>query len=136
MKVISFQDMLKEYEISTLDSADNNEREKMLLNYKYSIIVEGGFMEYDNLEKWMKANFNNVSCEWLFYGKIGYDYGFKEYFFESEEQAFKVTMAVPNIYTCYPKASDPQRMSRSNGYDDEVLYDPEDKNAILVDILI
>lgn len=130
MKISSFQDMLLEYGISDLDPDDNIARKEMLSQYKYTVILEGEFMEFDNLEKWIKINFNKDSVISLFYGKTGYNYGFAEYFFEDQNQALSATKAIPNIYTFYPSSHKPNHICRSDGYGKEVEYSAEDKDAI------
>jgi len=131
MKVRSFQEMLIEYNITDLDSDDKKEREKTLSKLKYSVIVEGEWTEFDNLDKWVKNNLNIDTITDLFYGKTDYDYGFREIFFEREECATKLTNVIPNIYTIYPKSNIPNDICKSDGYQKSVNYDPVFKDAIV-----
>ena len=50
----------------------------------------------------------------------------------SELDAQEVAKVVPNIYTVYPNSYPSNQTSKSNGYDEEVLYDPADKEAIII----
>jgi hypothetical protein len=131
MKLQSFQQMLLEYEITQLEVDDENSRVEMLLKYPYSVILEGGYLELDNLNKWIEINIGSDSIKWLVYGKTGYDYGFAEYFFANEIDAKRVTEVIPHIYTIYSNSYPPNRTVKSNGYDEDIVYDPQDKNAIV-----
>jgi hypothetical protein len=71
--------MLQEYDISALDPNDETNRQGMLSKYRYSVILEGNFMELDNLDKWIRTSLNKDVAIWLFYGKTDYNYGFAEY---------------------------------------------------------
>jgi hypothetical protein len=130
VKISSFQEMLLEYGISELDPDYNIERMEMLSMYKYTVILEGEFMELDNLEKWIKINLGKNTVISLFYGKTGYNYGFSEYFFDDQQQAWEATKAIPNIYTLYPASYKPNHICKSDGYGKEVEYNAEDKDAI------
>jgi hypothetical protein len=118
MRTHSYQDMLKEYEAIPLDQDDMDERKKMLSVFKYSAIVEGNFLEYDNAEKWVKDNLNIKTINSVFYGKTGYDYGFMEYFFDNEENSIRFKNEIPNIYTKYPNGS----FIKSDGYNKDIPY--------------
>jgi hypothetical protein len=82
-----------------LEHSDLQKREKLLAEYKYSVIVECGHMEYDNLNKWMKQNIQTGPFKEIYYGKTDYDYGFVEFFLTEKIQEEKLRLAVPNIYT-------------------------------------
>lgn len=131
MKLQTFQQMLSAYGISELETDEGNEREEMLVMYPYSVLLEGGFMEFDSLEKWIKTNIGSELIKWIVYGKTGYDYAFAEYFFVDELHAKEITAVVPHIYTIYPNSYPPNHTSKSNGYDEDIVYDPRDKNAIV-----
>lgn len=122
--------MLLEYGISELDPDDNIERREMLSRHKYTVILEGGFMEFDNLEKWIKMYLDKNAVVSLFYGKTGYDYGFAEYFFDDQKQALAATKAIPNIYTLYPGSYKPNHIFKSDGYNTFVEYNADDKDAM------
>ncbi|SEW51578.1 hypothetical protein [Chitinophaga arvensicola] len=132
MRIKSFQEMLLEYNISELEPDDNTERKEMLSKYDNSVILEGGFMEFENLDKWIRITLGKNNIMYIFYGKTGYDYGFAEYFFDDAREAQEVTRAIPNIYTLYPKSYKPNHICKSDGYDEEVAYDPENKDAIFL----
>jgi len=104
----------------------------MLIEQPYSVILEGGYLELDSLNKWIDVNLSYDPIKWLFYGKTGYDYGFAEYFFSEESNAQDVSKIVSNIYTIFPNSYPPNQISRSNGYDKEIVYDPSDKDAIII----
>ncbi|TAE11875.1 MAG: hypothetical protein EAZ95_13065 [Bacteroidetes bacterium] len=110
MLVRSFEEMLKEYEIEDLELADKQDRTEMLSNYTYSVIFEGDFLEYDNLEEWIKTNLD-APLVYLFYGKLDYDYGFFELFFTEEKNAKKVAELIPILFTTYPNGE----TSKTNG---------------------
>ena len=102
MTIRSFEEMLEEYHIEDLDSDDKEERTKMLSLYKHSVIFEGDFLEIDNIQKWILQHLEINSAPYLFYGKLGYDYGFFEFFFPSQTLANKFAEATPTIFTTYP----------------------------------
>lgn len=66
MKLQSFENMLMEYGITELEPDDLERRNEMFLIYKYSVILEGGFMELDNLEKWIAINFGRGKINTFF----------------------------------------------------------------------
>lgn len=132
MRIQSFQQMLLEYSIDQLETDDINDRKERLITHRYSVIIEGGFMEFDSLNKWIEINLGQESINWLFYGKTGYDFGFAEYFFTEELHVKTVTEIVPRIYTIYPHSSPPNLTEKSNGYDENIVYDPKDEKAILI----
>lgn len=132
MKVQSFKYMQTVYgSIRDLEPDDLEERNKLLTEYKYSVIVECGHMEYDNLHKWMKENLQTGPVKEIYYGKTDYDYGFAEFFLAEKIQAEKLRLAVPNIYTTYPFLNPPGRICKSDGYDKDIEYTLADKNAIV-----
>ena len=124
MRIQSFQQMLSEYSIDQLETDDGNSRKEMLIIHRYSVIVEGGFMEFDSLDKWIDANIGPESINRLFYGKTAYDFGFAEYFFIEELHAKTVTEIVPRIYTVHPHSYPPNLTDKSNGYDEHIVFDP------------
>jgi len=42
--------------------------------------------------------------------------------------------AIPNIYTLYPASYKPNHICKSDGYDKEVEYSPEDMEAIILEV--
>lgn len=113
MRVHSYSTMLATYGIQELEEDELTEREEMLAKFKFSVIVEGDFLEYDTVEKWIKLNLNTSNISFVFYGKIDYNFGFIEYFFDSEIDCERLKKEIPNIYTIYPNGSH----SKSDGYD-------------------
>lgn len=131
MKVQSFEYMQTVYGGNRdLEPNDLRKREKLLTKYKYSVIVEGEHMEYDNLHKWIKQNISSDSIKEIYYGKTDYDYGFVEFFFEEKEQEEKLRLTVPKIYTCYP-FSNPPKICKSDGSQNSIEYTLSDKDAIV-----
>ena len=116
MKVSTLSEMIHEYEIRPLDYDDLEKREKLLGRHEYSVIFEGEFMEFDNAVKWLKVELSMETTNYIFYGKLGYDYGFFEFFFSSEIDANKFANILPNIFTKYPNGS----IMKSNGLDNYI----------------
>jgi hypothetical protein len=114
MRINTFQNMLTEYG-TDIDPDDLSVRQEKLGKLKYSAIIEGNFLEYDNLEKWIEEN-NFTKIESIFYSKTGYDYGFWEYFFESESDCERFKNKIPDIYTQYPNGT----CSKSDGYGNDI----------------
>ncbi len=102
MLVHSYKEMLEVYNIKDLPPDDNEERIKMLSAYTRSVIFEGSFLEYDNAEKWVKENIDDSPVNFLFYGKLGYDYGFFEISFKEESHAKKLSQVIPTLFTTFP----------------------------------
>ncbi len=135
MKIQSFQYMLTVYGGNRdIEPQDLQERKNLLSKFKYSVIVEGDFMEFDNLFKWIKQNIGADSVEDIFYGKTDYDYGFAEFFIAEKKHDEKLRLAVPNIYTVYPAAYPSGMISKSDGNKSFVEYSTSDKNAIIYPI--
>lgn len=60
----------------------------------------------------------------IFYGKLGYDYGFFEFFFSNEADAIKFSNVIPTIFTKYPVGS----VMRSDGYNNYISKKDLDNN--------
>src|SRR5688572_9402401 len=131
MRTQSLEEMLREYEKDKLDSDDQEQRAEKLKNFPFSVIVEGGHLELENLEKWMTFAFGNNTIESLYYGKTGYDFGFAEYFFRDSADMENTINTVPRIYTMYPHSLTPNEARKSFGYENEVIHDPKDSTAII-----
>ena len=131
MRLRSFTEMLLEYGIDELELDDQFARTEILLKQPYSIIVEGGHMELENLERWIKLNIGDDKVIYLYYGKTGYDFGFAEYFFKDSIGASKTAGVVSNIYTLYPHSLTPDKAFKSVGDDKEVERDLMDENSIV-----
>ena len=129
MKVQSFEYMQTVYcGNRDLEADDLEERKKLLTKYKYSVIVECGHMEYDNLHKWIKQNIQADPIKEIYYGKTDYDYGFVEFFLEEKIQEEKLRLVVPNIYTTWFNGT----ISKSDGNSiKDIVYNPADKEAIV-----
>ena len=132
MKVQSFQYMQTIYGGNRgLEPKDLDDRNKLLTEYKYSVIVEGEHMEFDNLHKWIKQNIDSDKVEDIYYGKTNYDYGFAEFFVSEKIYEEKLSFAVQNIYTVYPDSFPPSKICKTNGSEKDIEYSPSDKNAIV-----
>ena len=131
MRVQSFDEMLLEYNINKLDTDDQEQRIEKLKNFPFSVIVEGGHRELENLEKWMTFTLEKKMIESLYYGKTGYDFGFAEYFFVDSISMENTIHAVPRIYTIYPHSLTPNKACRSLGYENEEVHDANDKTALI-----
>ena len=133
MKVQSFEHMRTVYGGNRdLEPDDLEERVILLAKYKSSVIIEGGYMEFDNLQKWIKQYIPTDSIENIYYGKTDYDYGFAEFFIAEKIHEVKLRRIVPNIYTIYPLSSLPGKNFKSNGYQfNDIAYNPADKDAIV-----
>jgi len=99
MNVRSYTEMLQEYGIEDLEADDKEDRKKMLTRYNYSVIFEGDFLEFDNVEAWVKKNIVSDPLNFLFYGKLGYNYGFFEIFLTDPKYVEELSNAIPNIMT-------------------------------------
>jgi len=113
---------------------DYSERNQMLQNYPFSIIIEAGHMELDSLNEWIRLNLNPNALKWLYYGKTGYDYGFIEYFGAKEEEVLKTSKVIHCIYTVYPESSPPNQISRTDGYNNWIDYEAHNKEALVIRI--
>lgn len=132
MKIQSFESMKTFYGGNRdLEDDDLQEREKLLSNFKYSVIVECGHMELDNLMNWIEQNLKTESVKYIYYGKIAYDYGFIEFFFTEKTNEEKLRQVVPNIYTTYPFSLPSGKILKSDGYDKDIEYNPTDQYAIV-----
>lgn len=132
MKVQSFEYMQTCYGGNRpLDLDDLLEREKLLTKYKYTVIVEGEYMEYDNLNKWIKQHIQTDAIDEIYYGKIAYNYGFVEFFLAENIDEEKLRLVVPDIYTTYPLANLHGKICKSDDSDKDIEYNPTDTNAIV-----
>jgi hypothetical protein len=113
------------------DGKDIIRRGKLLAKGLYSVIVETEWMEFDNLKRWMSLNIQATDQEYVSYGKIGYNFGFFEFFFERENDMLRTLEAIPRIYTIYPHSLTPAQPIRSIGYEGEQRHDPNDVTAII-----
>ena len=111
-----------------IDLDDLDERNKLLTKYKYSVIIEGSHIEFDNLNAWIKQNISLDPLKEIYYGKTGYDYGFAEYFINDKMHEEKLIFAVKNIYTTWANGI----ISKSDGSGiSDVPYSPDDIDAIV-----
>lgn len=119
MKTHSYEEMKKVYDaVRPIDAIDLQERKEYLSEQSYSVIVEGSLLEFENARKWIKETMHIDSINCLFYNKIGYDFGFIEYFFDHEADSERFKKEIGNIYTTYPNGS----CSKSDGHDHDIPF--------------
>ena len=116
MKLSTFSEMIHEYEVRPIDSDDLEERKKLLISHKYSVIFEGDFLEFDSLQLWVNENIHSNPLVYLFYGKLGYDYGYFEFFLNEQSHFEKIMKVIPALFTTYPNG----KVSKTNGYNEEI----------------
>lgn len=119
MKISTFPELANAYEVRLLDSDDLEKRQTLLARLKHSVIFEGDFLEFDNIINWIKDQLSIESVDYIFYGKLGYDYGFFELFFSNDADANKLVDIIPAIYTSFPNGS----VMKSNGVDHYINKD-------------
>jgi hypothetical protein len=129
MKVQTFQYLQTVYGNGRdIELDDLEERNKLLTKYKYSVIIEGSHIEFDNLNAWIKQNISLDPLKEIYYGKTDYDYGFAEYFINDKIHEEKLIFAVKNIYTTWGNGT----ISKSDGSSiSDVHYSPADIDAIV-----
>jgi hypothetical protein len=129
MKVQSFEYMQTVYGGNRdLEPDDLKGRQGLLTKYKYSVIIEGSHVEFDNLNSWIKQNINADPLKEIYYGKTDYDCGFAEYFVNEKIHEEKLKFAVKNIYTTWGNGT----ISKSEGSSiSDVPYSSNDKDAIV-----
>lgn len=119
MKLSTFEELLEEYSSFEDDSGledIRSIRNEMIAVLPHSLIVEGSFLEWDNLERWLDRQFGpEVDSVWnsIFYGKTGYDYGYWEFFFSSTLDSELLIKTIPTIYG----QAKGQSRFRTEGYD-------------------
>lgn len=136
MKVQSFEQMQTEYSRGSrgLEMDDLEERKALLSQYAYSVIVEGEYAEFENLETWISETIGKNRIESMYYGKTGYDYGFAEFFVPGKTDEELLIRVIPDIYTIYSHAYPSALICRSDGYDTHISYDLSNKNALIYPI--
>ena len=107
MQIVTLDKLLKELAHYYYECEDNkleeiyNERKTILLNFPHSLIVEGSFLEWDNLEMWLNQEFGSADdgkWQWIFHDKTAYNYGFFEFFFTSLQNLELLTQQIPLVY--------------------------------------
>ena len=129
MKVQTFQYMQAVYgDARDIELDDLDERSKLLTKYKFSVIIEGSHVEFDNLNAWIKQNISLDPLQEIYYGKTDYDYGFAEYFINDKIHEEKLIFAVKNIYTTWGNGT----ISKSDGSSiSDVPYSADNIDAII-----
>lgn len=129
MKINTLENFIK-------DNYWNEEYEEARKNvatfFQFSVIVEGAIVEYSmaidwciknigirntNLRKFYEnaeqENIKNGQWTEIWYDKIGYDYGFSEFFFKNEEDLKKFKSEISNFYGVEPQTN---KKWKTNGY--------------------
>jgi hypothetical protein len=125
MRNSTYQEMLIEYG-NDLDIYAV-ERNQFLIKNSYSIILEGEFLELENLEKWINKNIILESPASIYYDKVDYNYCFVEYFFFKKNNVIETEKVISKIFTTYASS----KTLRTNGKSDDVEYNSEILNAIV-----
>jgi len=108
-----FEEMLVTYGITALEESDQRDRSDMLVRFPYTVLFEGHYFEYDSIQNWYRQNISLEPIPFLFYGKLDYDYGFFEFFFDDPVVAGRISALIPGFYSIYPNG---KRM-RTAGYE-------------------
>lgn len=120
MLLRSFDEMLTAYGIDELEKSDQADRLNMLIQFPYPVLFEGSYCEYDGIQNWYSQNIQTYSIPFLFYGKLDYDYGFFELFFDDAAIAQRIAELIPGFYSIYPNG---KRM-RTAGYEMLIELNP------------
>lgn len=102
MILATIEDCTQEYkDIGSWNTDEENKRQSELKVFPYSVIVEGDYSEVEMAQDWCSQNIGEKGKVWsdIWYGKIDYDYGFQEFFFETEENREKFANSVPTFYS-------------------------------------
>jgi hypothetical protein len=112
MKINSYEECVKAYgnsDAALLGIA----KESPYPDFPYTLLVEGYFLEFDELQKWLVNNFgepyseNNkiVGAVWRgqAYPKIDYEYAFVQYYFKEKKDYELFEKTVTETYTTGPK---------------------------------
>lgn len=132
MKISSQKEILKGLRIDKIDEQDLYQRNQILRKHSFSIVIEAEHLELDSLNEWIRINFPPNSFNWLYYGKLGYNYGIAEYFGLKENQINELTKVIPKIFTIYPNSNPPNKTLRSIGIYEDEIYNPQNKEAIII----
>ena len=116
MTIRSFDDLINTYDTNQLDPDDMLERTNKLSENSHSVIIEGDILEFENVMQWTKLNLGLDFVDYIFFGKIAYDYGFFELFFNQKSHMEKLTSEIPNIYTLFPNG----KLMKSKSHDSYV----------------
>jgi hypothetical protein len=129
MKNSTYQEMVIEYG-NDLD-VYSAERNRFLIKNSHSIILEGEFMELENLEKWISKNITLETPISIYYDKLDYNYCFVEYFFSKNKHMNEIKEVIPKIFTTYLKANPSGKIFRTNGRSENIEFNTEMLNAIV-----
>ena len=135
MKLISYTELLKEYEgYYDLNEQELPKRVSLLKIKPFSVILEGEHNEFDSLDSWIESNIMDEDFEFIYYGKTDYDYGCAEYFGKNESNIKRLKEVIPNIYTLYPHAHPESQVSKTDGAGKWIEYDSNDKSGIILNL--
>lgn len=135
MKLINYTQLLKEYNgFYDLSKNELPQRENVLNQKPFSVILEGEHNEFDSLDAWIRSNIHDKELEFIYYGKTDYDYGCAEYFSSKESDINKLKKVIPNIYTLYPDAKPSIQISKTDGSGKWIEYNLKDKYGIIINL--
>ena len=98
LKIASNEEWLKEYQDWGLEYDEFcNERQGKIVNFPHAVFIRGADIVIELLEMWCKLNISERDNKWasVWYGKIGYDYWFAEFFFKSKKDLENFKKIVP-----------------------------------------
>jgi hypothetical protein len=102
MRESNYDTYLKIYtDIGDLQPELQTRRFEILKHLPFSVVAEGAYPELDMADQWLLKQVGHESeTSWqkIWYGKIAYDYGFTEYFFEDEPTQPKFADEIPHFY--------------------------------------
>lgn len=101
---------------------DEEVRQGYLKEYPYSKIVEGSFLEFEVMDKWLniqKTLDKNFEYKEIYYRKLDYNYCMIEFFFNKKENQIKFEEMIPNFYG----VSFDGKKFRSEGHDTYIDLD-------------
>lgn len=86
MRIFTFNEMEIVYKTHSLGLDDDNleSRLELIKKFPFSVVIEGDFVEFDNLDKWVKMHFYSNMFTSIYYGKTDYNFGYAEYFFKKK----------------------------------------------------
>ena len=124
MKIRTIEELISAYN-GKIDLDFSNERATLISVNSHSVIVEGDQMELESLDKFIIQKFGLDFLKSVIYDKIHYNYHFSEYFFKSSDHALEIELCVPKIYTTYTNSYPPNKILKSNSFDDIVEFNPK-----------
>jgi hypothetical protein len=100
----------------------SEQRNVFLVRLPYSVQVATTSLEMDFAEKWLleKCGEKGVNWERFFYGKIHYNFGYAEYFFQNELDSTSFINEIPKIFAVFPDGTKSRTNSQGDFFDLEL----------------